>query len=525
MILLPVTVTRRRGVVGVALVAAAIACATPRVTAAEDPGAGVPALSMRVDGSAPSAATGDRRVSPPVVSGGQSSVEVPYRVSPRDANGRLITPWDVPPEKPDPRDFEEVRTFDELANPQYEIREEIWNTPEDFITREGLSRVDGIAWVPHWARNTIRYGRAQIYPFLDTQVVWTSNALDGASDERALEVVLSAGALMEYLAPGGKSKVKAGFRGDWHGYDRALPDATTYLGGIGVEQRLGQRFTIDAGAEIERVVVPTSRNPVIGNDDDLIERWTAYANGRWDRFLSDDLRLEGGALYSETDEVDSGGSGGDHEDLSLYGRLSWAIMRHEGFGYAEYRYETRNGHGFASDLDAAHEVRVGVNNILPHGRTRRLVGDMYVGWRQETYSIPDVEGAYGQGEDNEDTTWTAGVTLTYRPGPYTSGYLSYVHTNTFSTVSNFNVEDAVYLGITQNLTSKVVGRIAASYLRLEPQGQSSSDRIGFGIGFRWILSDDLDLTADYEFSHRYAGATLSASDTNRIAVGMTLGLR
>ncbi len=507
-------------------VAALLLCGPAAGAPERPPTASVPALSLRVDGSVPAPGAGDRRVAPPVVTGGQGpSVEIPYRVEPRDSSGQLVTPYDVPPEKPDPRDFEQVQTFDELSNPQYEIREEIWNTPEDFITQDGLTRLDGIGYVPYWARNAIRYGRLQLYPFLDSQLIWTTNAFDGATDERALEAVESAGVLGEVLGAGGKGKVKFGFRGDYHGYDRALPDTTTWVGGIGVEQRFGRLFTVDAGIESERVIVPTSRNLLSGNDNDLVERLSAYANGRWDRFLSDDLRLEAGATWAQVDERARLGNSGDHEDLSLRARLSLAIMRHESFAYAEYRYETRDAHGFASDLDAAHEVRVGVDDILPHGRVRRLVGDAWVGWRWERYTVPAADGAFGEGLDTKDSLFTGGASLTYKPGPYTSGYLAYSHTNTFSTVSNFNTEDYLYLGVTQNLTNRIVGRVAATWTRLDSQGMSSSDRVGVGAGLRWVLSDALDLTADYEFSHRYAGATLSSADTSRIAVGLTLGLR
>jgi hypothetical protein len=452
---------------------------------------------------------------------------IPYRVEPRDAAGRKLSAFDLPPEIPNDAEFERVDTFDQLANPHYEIREEIWNTPESLVMGDGISRYGGIGYVPFWARNTIRLGRFSIFPFLHDEAAWHSSLGGyGSAGKETFEVTSSAGVLTEYLAEAGRTKFKASARADYHWYDDAFTDAFTYVGGIGVEQRFKRFYTVDAGIEFERAQIPDDLNTSLASGDNRIERVSVYADGRWDRFLTDDMRLEAGGTYAWVDDLSSTGrNGGDYRELNLYGRLNYAIMRHESFAYAEYRYANRDADGVSSDLDAAHEVRLGVNGILPHGRVRRLVGNAYVGYRSEEYNASNLGGSVGRGRDESVSLLTFGGDLTYKPSAYTSANLAYSHTNTYSAVSNFNLVDTITLGITQNLSHRLLGRVAASWSRIEPQGFTDSQRLTLGTGLRWVVSDNFDVTADYEYSHRFRGAGLDEGDAHRAAVGATLYVR
>ena len=238
------------------------------------------------------------------------------------------------------------------------------------------------------------------------------------------------------------------------------------------------------------------------------------------------MRLEAGGNYAWIDDLSpTGRNGGDYRDLNLYGRLNYAIMRHESFAYAEYHYANREAEGISSNLDHAHEVRVGVNGILPHGRVRRLVGDAWVGYRTEQYNASSLAGSVGRGRDDNVSLITFGGDLTYKPSPYTSANLAFSHSNTFSAVSNFNLVDSVALGITENLSHRLVGRLAASWSRIEPQGFTDGNTVALGAGLRWVVSDNFDVTADYEFTHRFRGAGLEEGNGHRVAVGATLYVR
>lgn len=452
---------------------------------------------------------------------------IPYRVEPRGSDGRPMNAFDLPPEIPDDRDFERVDLFDTLASPHYEIREEIWNTPEDLVTGAGISRYGGIAYVPFWARNAIRLGRFSIFPFAHLEGVWHSD-IDGLekNNQSAFEVMASAGVLTEYLAEGGRTKFKMSARADYRWYDDVLTDAFTYVGGVGFETRFKRFYTIAAGVEFERAQIPEDLNTSLSKGDDRVERMSVYANGTWDRFISDHMKLEAGGSYSWIDDLsDDASNGGDYTELDLYGRLSHAIMRHESFAYAEYRYATRDADGPASDLEYAHEVRLGVSGILPHGRVRRLVGDAWVGYRTEKYDASDDAGSLGRGLDDEVSLITFGGDLTYKPSAYTSANLQFTHSNAFSAVSNYNVVDSVTLGITQNLSHRLLGRLAASWSGIEPEGESYGNRMSLGAGLRWVVSDNFDVTADYEYMHRWAGAGLDEGSAHRVAVGATLYVR
>ncbi len=452
---------------------------------------------------------------------------IPYRVEPRASDGRPMNAFDLPPEIPDDRDFERVDLFDTLASPHYEIREEIWNTPEDLVNNGGIGRFGGIAYVPFWARNTIRLGRFSIFPFTHAEGVWHSDLGGyGGDGESGFEALISAGVLTEYLAEGGRTKFKASVRGDYRWYDDVLDDTVTYAGGIGVEQRFKRFFTADAGIEFERAQIPDDLDTSLFTDDNHIERFAVYGNGRWDRFISDDMRLEFGGTYAWINDLSSSDrNGGDYQDLNLYTRLNYAIMRHESFAYAEYHYLNRDAEGGSSDLDYAHEIRLGVNGILPHGRVRRLVGDAWFGYRTDQYNPSDLADSVGRGSDDSVSLFTFGGNLTYKPSPYTSANLTYTRTNTFSAVANYNLVDAVTLGVTQNLSHRLVGRLAAAWTRIEPQGYTDSNRVALGAGLRWVVADNFDMTFDYEFSHRFPGADLEEGNAQRVAIGATLYVR
>src|SRR4029079_14839238 len=120
-------------------------------------------------------------------------------------------------------------------------------------------------------------------------------------------------------------------------------------------------------------------------EDATVQRWGVFGGFTWDRFVSCNMKLDLGASYDHTNELGGDAYGGDHDDLALWGRLGWSIMRHESFVYGEYRYEHRNAEGDSSELTDAHEIRVGVEGIMPQARTRRLVGDIYLGYRIEDY--------------------------------------------------------------------------------------------------------------------------------------------
>ena len=92
-------------------------------------------------------------------------------------------------------------------------------------------------------------------------------------------------------------------------------------------------------------------------------------------------------------------------------------MRYESFVYGEYRYEKRNAEGDSSDLTDAHEIRIGIDGIMPQARTRRLVGNAYVGYRVEQYDAADTAGSLGAGHDEDVSLFTAGDRLDLPPEP------------------------------------------------------------------------------------------------------------
>ena len=481
---------------------------------------------LRVDQRADVWAPTDPRVAGPCrVDACAPITGTPYRVEPRDC-GVISSPWDVPPEVPDARDFERVDTLDELMNPQREIHEEIWAVPEDFISPYGYARYGGLAYVPFWARNTIRYGRLAIFPWVHAEAIWHSNLHSTGSDSNGtFEALFSAGVMGEYVVEPGRTKVKAEVRGDYHWYDTDLNDAATYVAGASIEHRFTRYHTLVVGGEVEESRVATERNFALFGDDTLVQRWGVFGGFTWDRFLNCDMKLDLGASYDHTDEIGGDEHGGDHDDLALWGRLGWAIMRHESFLYGEYRYETRDAEGDSSDLTDAHEFRIGVDGIMPQARTRRLVGNAYVGYRLEQYDAANTPGSLGDGHDTDVSTITAGIDWTYRPSPYTSAWLSYTHGNAFSARANYNSVDTLTLAVSQNLSNKVVGRLAGAWTRVQPQDESAVHRLTFGAGVRWAVYDSLDFTADVEYSHRFDGAGLPEADTVRIAVGATLQVR
>lgn len=484
----------------------------------------------RLDLSAPGCGC---RIEGPAQPGPRAPIRaIPYRVEPRAGGAPPSSPWDLPPETPDPRDFERLETLDEEMNPQYELREEIWATPEDFVAPWGSygswgSRHEGgIAYVPYWARNTVRYGRLQFFPWIHGEAVWHSNPRgETGSGHDAFEFVASAGSMAEMWVEPGRTKVKGVVRADYHTWDGEFDDSLTYLLGASVEQRVNRYVTLSAGVEWEEDYLAVDRNASLLTDHALVQRFGAYGSLAWDRFLTDCTRLEIGGTWERFDEVGSAEHGGDHEDTALFARLGWSIMRHESFAYGEYRYETRTAEGDSSALSSAHEVRVGVENVLPQDRTRRVVGNVWAGYRWEAYDAASTSGSVGAGDDDKLSTWTAGADLTYKPSPYTSAYLSYQHANEFSAVANYNTVDSVYLAVTENFSHRLIGRLATSWTRVEPQNDDASNRWTIGAGLRFALCDNVDLSADYEYSHRWAGATLDESDGHRVAMGATWYLR
>jgi hypothetical protein len=522
--------TRRSAPVSLAVAAACLAlCGAPLALAGDPPPAPLWAADagMRLDARVVSdGGVTDRRMTSPSMSDPyrSPSMQVPYAYGTPTAmqgtvqgsQGPVTGPWGPPAEVPDPRDFEQFRSLDELANPHYEIREEIWSTPEDFITRDGVGAVGGIGYVPYWARNTVRWGRFQFFPFVEVLGSWSSNLGETDDAQDGFEVVGSTGVLAQYLFPGGKSKFKAAARADYHWFSDELDDTFTYLGGLGIEHRISAPLTVDAGVEFERSQVLVSRDfdPTLSDEDDLVTRLTVYGNGRWDRFLTPDLRLEFGGSWSQNRGEDASDDILDYDEWMGYGRLGLAVIRHESFLYGEYRYVQRDVSGVGTDLDEHHEVRVGVDNIMPIPSTRRVVGNVYLGYAWEEYE---------NGE--EDDLITGGIDLTYRPDPYWSGYLSYVHQNTYSAISDFNREHEVTAAITHNLNHRLVARAATSWSRIEPDGRSYSDRVAAGVGIRWVVSDNVDVTADYEYAYRWEGAGLDEATEHRVTLGTTLHLR
>ena len=492
-----------------------------------------PAVPLRMDARVDASAyTVDRRVVASAVSVDPRapSQEVPYRVEPK-IDGQPANPWDLPPEKPDPRDFEEAQTFDAIAVPHYTIHEEIWNNVEDLITADGTTRYGGLAFVPFWARNTIRYGRWSFFPFLHTEAVWYSNlggfASSSTQGQGAFEFLVSAGVMAEYFASQ-NTKVKAALRVDYQTYSDVYADAYTYFGGASIEHQFGQNLTVEAGFEADRTLVPYDLLTTAGSstEEPLFQRERVFADLRWDRILGPDWRLDVGGAYQWVDEVEGTDYGGDYQQIDLYGRLSVAVMRHEGFAYLQYDYTKRNAEGDSSDLDSSQGLRLGVSGIQPFGRTRRIEGDIWVGYQWQLYSPSTELGSVGAGGDTNPSTFTFGGSLTYRPSAYTSSYLTFEHGTSFSAIANYNTTDTLYLGVTQNLSQRLLSRIAFSATRVEPeQDGDDSWLVGAGIGFRYVLTDNLDLTTDYQYLYRFAGAGYSQEDSSRIAVGATLQLR
>jgi hypothetical protein len=525
-------------------------------------------MDVRVD-----ARTMNPRVAEPVV----LDCSKRQRATPcRPAPAGWETGWEAAmgmPHLVHPSDFELYRNYDRFANPHYEIREYIWHTPEDFVTPYGESYDQGVAHIPLWSRNVIRLGRAQFFPFGQVEGVYHSNYFQDSDDELEVwEVATTAGFLGEYMFPGGTTNLKFGGRATYHVYDAEddeLDDEWTWVAGAAIEHRFGCWLTVDAGFEFERALCNVNRSTTLfrrdgkdhdhehdedhdvpfdghhdgkkdgkdGHDHDHVKDghvdrhrdrfieekdiWTFFGNVRWDRpFCLCDLRLEAGARYTVVEET-TGVEGADYEELSAYGRLSYALVRHESFLYGQYAYEERDAEEPSADLEAAHEVTVGVNGVIPwFTRTRRLVGDAHVGVRFEEYS----GGSFDDDDDVE--AFVAGVELVYRAGPTTSAYVAYERTHAFSTVANYNELDQVDVGITHNFHEDLLARAAASWIRLAPDdGDDDSHRLTVGVGVRWVVMRWLDLTLDYEYSHRFEGAGFDEAESHRVALGASIYLR
>ena len=85
--------------------------------------------------------------------------------------------------------------------------------------------------------------------------------------------------------------------------------------------------------------------------------------------------------------------------------------------------------------------------------------------------------------------------------------------------------DQVDVGMTYNLTQDLMARVAGSWIRLAPEGGDDSQRIAVGAGLRWTLMRGVDLTLDYEYSHRFEGAGFDEADGHRVSAGATVYLR
>jgi len=415
-----------------------------------------------------------------------------------------VRPGEKPPERqdqPEPRPEDEVQLE--------EVPAEIFEGVVDAVTRPseiGVLRPGRVDLAP---RGRLRLGDVRIFPLLEEEVIFDNNVFRTETDKKSAILFLTRTGLFTETDFGHERehRLRVGYQADFNNYNHTAPDYIEQFAGGDLRLHF-HKLTFEAGDKYER-----REYPVELDTTDFMRRTinTGYGQGRVDL-----ARL---FVQFRVEREDSHYSGAEFRNAS---RAETRFTTDLGVkvtdrteAFLEHSYEDR-------DFDRPFYNEGDLNTFAVGGRTifsDRFEAQAKVGVQQ--YSGED-DRPIGD-DDAGETSGYASMAARWRVVKAGELEASYLRTNQFSFVANFQITDRVDASYTHTLARNLIGRFGTYFEHANPSQGGNLNRAGAGLGFQYLITEGVRVGADYEFVNRISAREEDGDYSNhRLAFRFTV---
>lgn len=456
----------------VALLVLAGLIAGSGVALAQDPGVSEPAVAEPSDASTPAEKAGD------------SAVDTAIREVPTSTptyRGDLLYP----------------RFSDESPH------EAFMRLAEDFLYISEIGGNDYAGRVPLWPRGSIKLGPFQVFPYLTGSLSWTDNVFQDDRKRSSWYWTVGAGFTGQANFAGGRGSLGFGVSYRYSDYlQQDDIDFDEWVANLHVGYAFPFGLWFKAGVKYEDLTRP------VGSDyTDFSPRrnFVPFVDIGFANAFGNKINIEFGVQGSFVNFDKDAYETGNRRVASLWAKVSYPFIKESSRVYLRYTYRwDRRPSSFQNRLKNGHEIVGGIEGAIPIGRTEKLVGFLEVGYQNANFANQSTVREGIVTDDKSDNG--AGVLrarLRYRMGPRTSMDASVTKSMDFSTRGNYQNRWYGDYNVNYNLLRGMILRGSAYLEWSKASGDNTTvTRFGFGLGTRYLLTDNLDVFTDINWNRR-----------------------
>ncbi len=375
---------------------------------------------------------------------------------------------------------------------------------EDFLYTSEIGGNDFAGRVPIWPRGAIKLGPFQIFPYLVGSISWTDSAYQDERKKSSWYWTAGGGFTGIASFSGGRGSI--GFGLDYR-YEDYLQESKLSFDEFVASLHVGYTFPFGlwfkAGLKYEDLTRP------VGSDYTSVSprtRFTPFLDFGFANAFGNKINIDMGVRYENTDFARDAYETGNHNTTTAWVKVSYPFIKESSRLYIRYEYvwESRRSSNFQNPLDSGHELVGGIEGGIPLTSTEKLVGFIEIGYQNASFGGPSfVTHNIVTDDDSNPGSGVLRARLRYRLGPKTSMDASVVKEMGFSTRGNYQDRWYADYNVTYNLAQRLVTRATAYLDWSKASGDNTTvTRFGFGVGARYLLTENFDLFTDVNWNRR-----------------------
>lgn len=397
---------------------------------------------------------------------------------------------------------------------------------EDFLYMSEIGGYQGLGRVPLWPRGSIKAGPFRIFPYLVGSISWTDNAYEDERKASSWYWTAGGGFTGQANFAGGRGSV--GFGLDYR-YEDYLQQSdlsfSEWIASFHVGYVFPVGFWFKAGVKYEDLSRP------VGSDYTGIsprQNFLPFVDFGFANAFGNKINIDFGIKYQNNNFDRDAYETGNVDATTVWVKVSYPFIKDTTRIYIRYSYSWDNrGSDFQNNLNNGNELVGGIEGAIPIGQTDKLLGFLELGYQNASFADAYVvQRGIVTDDDSENGTAVIRARLRYRMGPRTSMDASVVKDMTFSTLGNYQDRWYADYNATYNLARDLVLRGTALFEWTKASGDGTTvTRFGFGVGARYLLTENMDLFTDMNWNRRNTIRPGWDTDWFTATFGMTLYLQ
>jgi hypothetical protein len=293
------------------------------------------------------------------------------------------------------------------------------------------------------------------------------------------------------------------------------------VGGVHVGFQTAMGFWFKTGIKYEHLEQPVG---VEFNDRQERDQYYPFIDFGFANAFGNRLNIDFGFNYYNNDFADSAYETAQYQESMAYVKVSYPFVKDSSRLYLryEYRWDNRDS-SYQNDLEHGSTLVGGVEGAIPFTQSEKLIGFLEVGYSNGFWGGSE-DVTHNIQTDDDDTAGSAVIRarLRYLAGPRTSVDLSARKGLDFSARGNYQDRWFADFNVTHNMLRGLVLRLGANFEHSDPSQGRTITRFGFGLGARYLLTDNFDVFTDVSWTKRNTGREGWDTDWLVATLGITM---